>query len=123
MSESIDRRHFLKKTTRASLGVALGGSVLPIEAEQLLPILEVYPFQLEKLDTVRIGMVGVGGMGTSHVRNFLRIKGCEIVAVSDIIPERVKRAQDMTVNAGYEKPEGYSKGEEDYIRMCERDDR
>ena len=47
MSESIDRRHFLKKTTRASLGVALGGSVLPIEAEQLLPILEVYPFQLE----------------------------------------------------------------------------
>ena len=67
-------------------------------------------------------MVGVGGMGTSHVSNFLKIKGCEIVAVCDIIEDRVVRAQNMAIEAGFPKPEGYSKGELDFKRMCERDD-
>jgi predicted dehydrogenase len=77
------------------------------------------PVMLEK---VRIGMVGVGGMGTAHVSNFLKIKGCEIVAVCDIIEDRVVRTQNMAVEAGFPKPEGYSKGEFDFKRMCQRDD-
>ncbi|MEZ5196448.1 MAG: Gfo/Idh/MocA family oxidoreductase [Bacteroidales bacterium] len=56
---------------------------------------------MEKLDKVRIGMVGVGGMGTSHVSNFLKIEGCEIVAVCDIMESRVERAQKMAVDAGF----------------------
>lgn len=91
-------------------------------AEQLLPALNAYPYQLQKLDKVRIGMVGVGGMGTSHFSNFLKIEGCEVVAVCDIVESRVERAQKMAVDAGFKKPDGYSKGEYDFKRMCERDD-
>jgi len=122
MNDYIDRRKFLKKTTQAGLGIAFGGAALNSSAEQLLPALESYPFKPEKLENVRIGMVGVGGMGTSHVRNFLKIEGCEIVAVCDIVKSRVERAQNLAVEAGFAKPDGYSNGELDYKRMCERDD-
>lgn len=122
MSKSYDRRDFLKKTTKAGLGVAFGSAALNALSSEKLPALNQYPFNPSKLDNVRIGMVGVGGMGTSHVRNFLKIEGCEIVAVCDIVESRVKRAQDLAVEAGYPKPEGYAKGEYDFKRMCERDD-
>ncbi|MBN2172741.1 MAG: Gfo/Idh/MocA family oxidoreductase [Bacteroidales bacterium] len=122
MSYSYDRRNFLKKTTKAGLGIALGSAAFNVSADQLLPALNAYPFHAPKLDKVRIGMVGVGGMGTSHVYNFLKIKGSEIVAVCDIVESRVERAQNMAVEAGFPKPEGFSKGEFGFKRMCERDD-
>jgi len=122
MSNQINRRKFLKKTTQAGLGMAFGGSVLNTSAEQLLPALDSYPFEPEKMVKVRIGMVGVGGMGTSHLSNFLKIDGCEIIAVCDIVEDRVERAQNMAVDAGFKKPDGYSKGEFDFIRMCKRED-
>lgn len=122
MSNQFDRRKFLKKTTQAGLGIAFGGAALNSSAEVLLPALEAYPYNLPKLDKVRIGMVGVGGMGTAHFANFLKIEGCEIVAVCDIVESRVERAQNMALEAGFKKPKGYSKGEEDFKRMCKRND-
>ena len=122
MKNQLDRRNFLKKGAKAGLGIALGNIALNLEAGELLPTLEAYPFNPGKLEKVRIGMVGVGGMGTSHLSNFLKIEGCEIVAVCDVIEDRVVRAQNMTVEAGFKKPEGYFKGNLDFKRMCERDD-
>jgi predicted dehydrogenase len=61
-------------------------------------------------------------MGTAHVYNLLKIKGAEIVAVCDIIEDRVKRAQDLVEKAGFPRPEGYSKGPEDFKRLCQRED-
>jgi predicted dehydrogenase len=122
MPKKINRRKFLDKTTKAGLGIAFGGAAMNSPAEQLLPALETYPFKSGKLENVRIGMIGVGGMGTSHVRNFVRIEGCEIVAVCDIDESRVDRAQNIVAEAGFKKPEGFSKGEYDYKRMCERND-
>ncbi len=53
------------------------------------------------IDTVRIGFVGVGGQGTAHVENLLRIEGCVIKAVDDIVPEKVTRIQDLVEHAGF----------------------
>jgi predicted dehydrogenase len=61
-------------------------------------------------------------MGTAHVGNLLRIDGAEILAVCDIIDDRVRRAQDMCVKAGKNRPEGFSRGEEDFKRLCQRED-
>mgnify|MGYP006284840179 CR=1 FL=1 len=122
MTDQYNRRKFLKRTTQAGLGLAFGNIVFPADAAPGLAPLETYPFQSSKLEKVRIGMVGVGWMGTSHVRNFLNIEGCEIVAVCDIVKSRVERAQQMAVEAGFPKPDGYSRGELDYKRMCERED-
>ena len=122
MSNKLDRRNFLLQSAKAGLGLSLGSIAFDSFSAELLPALSSYPFEGKPLDSVRIGMVGVGGMGTSHYNNFLQIEGCEIVAVSDIVPERVARAQKMSDEAGHKKPDGYSDGPNDYKQMCERDD-
>ena len=70
--------------------------------------------------SVRVGYVGVGLQGTSHVENLLKIEGVEIRAVCDIIEDRVARAQSLTTKAGFAKPEGYWRGPTDFKRLCER---
>jgi len=44
------------------------------------------------MDKVRLGIIGVGGMGTSHARQVMdgQVPRCELVAVCDIDPERMK---------------------------------
>ncbi|MFO7865662.1 MAG: Gfo/Idh/MocA family oxidoreductase, partial [Candidatus Aminicenantes bacterium] len=76
----------------------------------------------EPLETVRIGFVGVGLQGSSHIRNLLRIEGAEIRAVCDIVEDKVRRIQDWVEKAGRPRPEGYSRGETDFKRLCDRDD-
>jgi predicted dehydrogenase len=77
------------------------------------------PFAAPPIQEVRIGFVGVGGQGSSHVRNFLHIAGCRVVAVCDIVEERVKLMQKWTKDAGFAEPTGYSRGPHDFERMCE----
>jgi predicted dehydrogenase len=122
MKRQFNRRDFLKKGARAGLGVALGASSMNLPAGAMIPVPVSWPYSGEKLDKVRIGMIGVGGMGTSHVRNFVRIPGCEIMAVCDIVAKRVERAQNIVVDAGFKIPQGYSDGEYDFIKLCRRDD-
>jgi predicted dehydrogenase len=122
MKKQFNRRDFLKKGTRAGLGVALGVSAFQLPAETILPPLEKWSYPNRKMDVVRIGMIGVGGMGTFHVENFIKIPGCEIVAVCDVVGARVERALNMIAEAGFKKPHGYSDGEFDYINLCKRDD-
>src|SRR5438034_932068 len=74
------------------------------------------------MDTVRIGFVGVGGQGTAHVHNLLRVEGCVIKAVDDIVPEKVTKIQDLVEEAGFPRPTGYSRGPTDFARLCEQED-
>ena len=74
------------------------------------------------MDVVRVGFVGVGGMGTAHVANLLKIDGVEIRTICDVVDDRVARSQKMVVEAGQAKPEGYSRGPRDFERMCDRTD-
>ncbi len=115
-----DRREFIRAGVGAGVGVALalggGGSEA---AQGSSPLLD---FKVPPIDPVRIGYVGVGGMGSTHVHNLLRLTGVEIRAICDIVPEKVARAQQWVVEAGQPKPEGYSRGPTDFKRLCERDD-
>jgi predicted dehydrogenase len=70
------------------------------------------------METVRIGFVGVGGMGTAHVRNLVRIEGCVVTAVCDIRPAHAERARDIIVEAGHPEPALYTRGERDFERLC-----
>lgn len=55
-------------------------------------------------DTVRIGFVGVGGMGqAAHLRNYASLPGCEVVAISELRPKlRAKVAQKYAIGRTYE---------------------
>ncbi|MEZ4416783.1 MAG: Gfo/Idh/MocA family oxidoreductase [Gemmatimonadota bacterium] len=76
------------------------------------------PFRAPALERVRVGFVGVGGMGSVHVRNLLEIAGVDLVAVCDIRPEHAERARTWAVEKGQAPPELYTRGERDFERMC-----
>jgi len=71
---------------------------------------------------VRVGLVGVGNRGGSLLRTMLNLPGVEVPAIGDINEEHLARAQKRAVDAGRPKPEGYSRGPEDFRRLVERDD-
>ena len=74
------------------------------------------------IPTVRIGFVGVGGMGSVHVRNLLEVgrvsPGVEIRALCDIRMEHAERAREWVREAGGPEPTLYTRGERDFERMC-----
>ena len=79
-----------------------------------------------KIPNVRIGFVGVGGMGTVHVQNLLAVgkasPGVEIRAVCDVRAEHAERARDFIREAGGPEPTLYTRGERDFERMCAEED-
>jgi len=81
----------------------------------------VLGLRCKPIPTVRIGVVGLG-RGGGAVQRLAQIAGAEIVAVSDLIPARVTRAQGYLKNASRKEAVTYSNGEEDWKKMCERND-
>src|SRR6185369_6392172 len=71
---------------------------------------------------VRIGFVGVGNRGTGLVRILLDLPGVEIPAICDINEQHLQTARDLVEKSGRKRPEGYSTGIEDYLRLIARDD-
>lgn len=122
-----DRRDFLKTTTMAGVGLALGSkdalAGLPRQqADMPAGAQEVALFRAPPLETVRVAFVGVGHQGAGHVANFLRIEGVEITAICDIVPGKVAAAQKLVTDAGRPLPTAYDRGPRDYLRLCESDD-
>lgn len=130
-----DRREFLRLGALGGLGMALGSwgaSALGAHRRILggrkseatvceSPATLAAP-DIKPIDPVRIGFVGVGGRGTSLLGELLKVEGVEIRAICDIVESKVAGAQKMVETAGQKKPEGYSRGETDFRRLCERDD-
>ena len=115
--DSLDRRDFL-----ALGGAALAASMLPSRTEGAELQSKDGPFAAPPIELVRIGYVGIGGMGSSHVRNLLKIAGCRITAVCDTRPERTAWASKAIVEAGQPAPTVYNRGPRDFERMCETED-
>src|SRR3989304_5454695 len=106
-----DRREFLKTTAAGTLGLHF--ATHPAAAVPR-PDPEPGLFAAPALDRVRIGFVGVGHQGSSHVENFLKIDGGEHTAIGAINPAKVERMQALVTNAGRPKPLGFGKGPEDF---------
>ena len=124
---STGRRDFLKLATLAGLGSAAAGLTgcaspggsgtrrLPGEGPRGF-------FTAPPLDEVRIGFVGVGGMGSAHVNNLVKIDGCRITAICDIVPERAERNAAKVEKAGFAKPKLYTNGEYAWRELCASND-
>jgi hypothetical protein len=125
MSEDVkntSRRDFLKLGAAAGLGAAAAGLGLDAGEPAGAPGEARSQFKAPAVPTVRVGFVGVGGMGSAHVQNYLNIEGVQVKAICDIRPAHVERAQKWVVEAGQPKPAGYSNGPRDFERMCETED-
>jgi predicted dehydrogenase len=76
----------------------------------------------ERHDVVRIGMIGVGGRGTSLLKDLLAVVDTRIVAVYDRDAGAVQRAQRLVTDAGQPKPVAYTADDAGFEALCERDD-
>jgi len=131
-----NRRDFLKTAGLGSLGVfgtgILAGCTTQEEVESRLSQVKeqasrqytqqfnMHGYAAPALDVVRVGMTGVGNRGSGTVRRLASIEGVEIVAVNDLEEDRVNEAIESISET--HSPEGYYDGEDDWRRMCERDD-
>lgn len=75
-----------------------------------------------KMETVRVGFIGLGMRGPGAVRRFTHIPGVEIVALCDLHTDRVERTQKILENAGFPEAASYSGEEESWKELCDRDD-
>jgi predicted dehydrogenase len=128
-----NRRNFLKLTSLASIGVA-GGSILKgFAKEKTKNSADNYQFDsykqnfnmcgyaAPKLDTVRVGFIGLGQRGPSHLKNMTKLGGVEIKALCDLRPSSVQKAQKMLDGTSH-KPTLYSGSKDEWKKVCERKD-
>ncbi|HPW18661.1 MAG TPA: Gfo/Idh/MocA family oxidoreductase [Candidatus Aminicenantes bacterium] len=119
-SQARSRREILKIGAAAGLGAAAAG--LGLGAERRVTGEARSRFRAPALGSVRVGFVGVGGMGSAHVRNFLNIDGVEVKAICDIRPAHAERARKWVLEAGQPGPALYTDGPRDFERMCGTED-
>lgn len=74
-----------------------------------------------KIETVRVGFIGLGSRGPGHVNNMALLEGVEIKALCDLLPEEVDKVRKRIENYGI-KPDAYSGDPEAWKKMCDRDD-
>ena len=129
----IDRRHFLKSSLFVGASVCLGNKTETVKAKTLgksdicgynePPFRKgqsVMGLRCKPLSVVRIGIIGLRRGGRA-VERLSQIEGTEIVAICDLLPERVAASQAVIKKNG-RKPAVEYTGEEDWRKICERDD-
>ena len=118
------RRDFLKISGLAGAGMILGTGPT-VKANSLQQThqqkFNMHGYAAPKLETVRIGFIGVGSRGSGTVKRLARIEGVDIKAICDIVPQRVDASINSIKDFGFQ-PEAYSGSEEAWKRLCDRND-
>ncbi len=82
---------------------------------------DVLELRAEPIDTVRMAIIGLGMRGSGAVYRYTNIEGAKVVAIADVVPEKVKRANETLVKNGRPAADEYIT-EEGWKEICERDD-
>ena len=75
-----------------------------------------------KIETVRVGFIGLGSRGPGAVSRISNIDGVEIVALCDKNPAGVARGQKILERQGLPKAKEYSGSEDAWKELCESPD-
>ena len=77
----------------------------------------------EPIETVRIGVVGLGMRGGDAVGRLSLVPGAVVTALCDLLPERVENSLGTLASMGKPAPTGTYSGEEESWRgLCEQED-
>jgi predicted dehydrogenase len=104
------RRNFVKKTAIAGAGIAT------------FPNVSFGAFTGPKTDKLRLGFIGVGLRGTSHLHNILQRTDVDVTAICDIDPRRIDISLKKIEEAGYRKPKVFGSNDYDYRNLLELKD-
>ncbi len=106
----------------ALVGCSQSGALIEVETPKRPAGQEdVIGLTAEPIDTVRIGIVGIGMRGRGAVYRLSRIQGAEIVALCDLHQENIEAGQTRLAKAGRHEAVEYC-GEGSWKALCERDD-
>lgn len=122
--ENISRRNFMVRTAMGGAGLVIANEIL---SENLLgatakganATMIGVPF--EARERVRLGIIGVGGRGSSLLRDLLAVDGVEVKAICDLVQEKVEHAQKAVTDAGQPKPAGFGKSDWDFKNLNQLD--
>ena len=116
---------------RGFMGTAIGGAGLVFANEIFSPeVLNAakkstaqtmigVPFDAK--EHVRLGIIGVGGRGTSLLGDLLAVENVEVKAICDLVPAKVEHAQKMVTDAGQAKPASFGKSDWDFKNLNQLD--
>jgi len=129
-----NRRSFIRNITLGTGVVAAGVPQLACSSErqdeklsyikkeaERKPAMEfnMSGYAAPKLDTVRIGFVGIGDRGSGAVRRMTHIDGVEIRALCDIRQAAVDGAQKILYDAGLPVASEYVNGDRGFEALCD----
>ena len=122
------RRDFLKLSSLAGMGMFTGlvnpvsgsttGSIRTAQAG--IQRFNMSGYAAPRLETVRLGFIGLGNRGPAHVSQTSKLEGVQIMALCDLRPEKLEAAKKKIENSHID-PTLY-KGKEDWKKLCERSD-
>ncbi len=108
MAKKVSRRDFIQRSGLVTTGAGMIASNSPLSASSR----PASPPGAN--DRIRIGFVGMGGMGRANLRDFLRQPDVEVAALCDVYKPNLEESLGLTEN----KPESYS----DFRRVLDRQD-
>jgi hypothetical protein len=128
-----NRRHFFKQVALGGLGaagLALGTSfhaeAAPKSKNNLLSVntkrsggVNMCGFAAPKLETVRVGFIGVGNRGFSNMRQMTYLEGVQIKAICDIVPFRIDEAQKCLADQKLPAAKVYTGKDDSWKGLCE----
>ncbi|MDX9880605.1 MAG: Gfo/Idh/MocA family oxidoreductase [Prolixibacteraceae bacterium] len=127
-----NRRNFFKLAGLAGFGLA-GSSFESFAVDDSLPgyirdygRTRVQKFNMAgygapKIPVVRVGIIGMGQRGPSHMQSMSRIDGVEIKALCDLVPEKAEAAKAKLKDTKH-KPDLYTGEREAWKKLCDRPD-
>ncbi|WP_081209301.1 Gfo/Idh/MocA family protein [Salegentibacter sediminis] len=123
-----NRRDFLRVTSLGGLGL-ISGSLLSCDTSQRVLTggpagpqrFNMSGYAAPKLETVRIGFIGLGMRGPQAVNRMSQIEGVEIKALCDLRPESVEKTKALLENTSHD-PDLYSGSDYAWKEMVDRED-
>src|ERR1039457_4267273 len=106
------RRDLLRLASAGALGVGLSPG-----ADD-----SVVGMKFEAKDTVRLGVIGIGGRGNSLIENFSAIPQVRVTAICDTVKDKVTKQQAKLERAGKQPPALYHSSDHAFEELVQRDD-
>lgn len=118
----MNRREFLETISAAAIAAGTAGTSQASPPQRQTGAKSVYNLHTPKLETVRLGYIGMGARGPSHLDAAMACQGVQIVAICDNHAPSAEKGRKMVESAKRPAPALYTRGDYDYRRMLERDD-
>jgi hypothetical protein len=78
-------------------------------------------FAAEPIDTVRVGIIGLGMRGKGPLKRMSFIEGVKIVAICDLYQEKINKSQERLAKYKMPRADEYV-GEDAWKQLCQRED-